>query len=376
MEEILRPSRRPRRVIVVGAGIAGVTTAYLLARRGHDVALFDREERAADGASGNPAGVVMPFLSHPEDPVFRYYDVAFRMASAWYGALEEEGAASWFRRTGAADVRPNVPKHRERLASSPHTEYWNAAEVAERTGAAAGGGAFFREAGILYPARYCEALLKSAAFSARGAFYPGRRAMRLWRDGGRRRLAFDHAGREVEETADAVVLCAAWETGVLLPDARIPFLPIKGQLSFLPGLSPSAPFPLCYGGYALPFGDGTLLGATFEKGRTDKEATREANAENLRRYGECVPSFEAGAHLAFARGRSSVRCALPDRRPVVGPVPGMEGCFLNAGHGSRGLTGHVLAGYLSAVYVEGEKVPEGMRNAAMTVNPLRFKDKR
>ena len=48
------------RVAVLGAGIAGVTTAYALARDGHEVTVIDRQPIAANETSFSNAGMVAP----------------------------------------------------------------------------------------------------------------------------------------------------------------------------------------------------------------------------------------------------------------------------------------------------------------------------
>ena len=48
------------RVLVLGAGIVGTTTAYFLARDGHEVEVVDREERAAMETSFSNAGMIAP----------------------------------------------------------------------------------------------------------------------------------------------------------------------------------------------------------------------------------------------------------------------------------------------------------------------------
>ena len=48
------------KIAVIGAGIIGVTTAYELARRGHDVEVFERHGAVAEGASFANAGVLAP----------------------------------------------------------------------------------------------------------------------------------------------------------------------------------------------------------------------------------------------------------------------------------------------------------------------------
>ena len=44
------------RVIVLGAGVVGVTTAYYLSQRGCEVTVVDREPEAGEGATFGNAG--------------------------------------------------------------------------------------------------------------------------------------------------------------------------------------------------------------------------------------------------------------------------------------------------------------------------------
>jgi len=43
-------------VVVLGAGVIGVTTAYYLTERGHTVTVVEREDEVASGASGGNGG--------------------------------------------------------------------------------------------------------------------------------------------------------------------------------------------------------------------------------------------------------------------------------------------------------------------------------
>lgn len=49
-------------VAVIGAGVAGLNCAYALAKRGHQVHIFDKNEPLS-GASGNIRGVFAPKLT-------------------------------------------------------------------------------------------------------------------------------------------------------------------------------------------------------------------------------------------------------------------------------------------------------------------------
>lgn len=53
------------KVCVLGAGLAGVTTAYLLAKDGHEVVVVDREEQVASAASRANGGIVATSRAFP-----------------------------------------------------------------------------------------------------------------------------------------------------------------------------------------------------------------------------------------------------------------------------------------------------------------------
>jgi len=48
------------KVVVLGAGVVGVATAYYLAEDGHEVTVIDRNEQAASETSYGNAGLVTP----------------------------------------------------------------------------------------------------------------------------------------------------------------------------------------------------------------------------------------------------------------------------------------------------------------------------
>jgi len=77
-------------VIVIGAGIVGASTAYHLARSGHQVALVDKRREGEATAAG--AGIVAPWLSKTKTPA---HTAMTRRGAAYYpqllAALAEDG---------------------------------------------------------------------------------------------------------------------------------------------------------------------------------------------------------------------------------------------------------------------------------------------
>ncbi|HXJ75687.1 MAG TPA: FAD-dependent oxidoreductase, partial [Candidatus Dormibacteraeota bacterium] len=48
------------RVVIVGAGVIGLATAYYAAKRGHAVTVVERNQAERDGCSFGNAGMVVP----------------------------------------------------------------------------------------------------------------------------------------------------------------------------------------------------------------------------------------------------------------------------------------------------------------------------
>jgi D-amino-acid dehydrogenase len=53
------------KIIVIGSGLIGLTTAYFLKRRGHDVAVIDREDGPARGTSFANGALLTPSMAEP-----------------------------------------------------------------------------------------------------------------------------------------------------------------------------------------------------------------------------------------------------------------------------------------------------------------------
>src|SRR3970282_332812 len=58
-------AKAPMHTVILGAGVVGVTTAYYLARRGHQVTVVDRQTGPGLETSFANGGLVTPSLSDP-----------------------------------------------------------------------------------------------------------------------------------------------------------------------------------------------------------------------------------------------------------------------------------------------------------------------
>ena len=86
------PSTRiSNQVTVLGAGIAGCTTAVALTKRGFDVRVIDRHPSAGCEGSGNSQAIVYPKLSSRDDVLPRINLASMKFASEYYRPFWQQG---------------------------------------------------------------------------------------------------------------------------------------------------------------------------------------------------------------------------------------------------------------------------------------------
>jgi glycine oxidase len=168
-------------------------------------------------------------------------------------------------------------------------------------------------------------------------------------------------------SAGAVVLAAgAWSSFVQGGHAAVE--PVKGQM-VAGTLSPAcSPRHIVWGpgAYLVPKPDGQLLvGATEEPGCFDTRPTLGAIAGLVQSGSRVLPSL---ANMPLNTAWAGLRPASPDRRPLLGPVPGVEGLFLATGHFRNGILLAPLTAKLMA-----ELILDGIGDATLApYSPERF----
>ncbi len=363
----------PGRCVVIGGGLAGAATAASLARRGWRVSVLDTHAAPAGGASGLPAGLLVPHVSPDDSLLSRLSRSGVRATLQQAQALLAQGQ-DW-QATGVLELRldgssglpadwpeagrdwsqPASPVQLQNMGSNPAAACWH------------------QRAGWVKPARLVSALLAQPGIRWRG----GVEVTRLEHEPGSGGWQLFGNSGELVEQADLVVLAAAYACTQLVP-GPLPLQAIRGQLSW--GLQPAAQsaegaaapgfpdFPVNGHGSFLPgvpTDDGPvwLAGAGFNRDRQDSRIEAQDQLDNLARLqvllpdvaAQLAPDFQAGTVRAWA----GVRCASPDRLPVVGPVDGAQqpGLWINSAMGSRGLSFAVLCAELLAARLHHEPLP-------------------
>ncbi len=408
------PLNRRLRVAVIGGGIAGTATAYALANKRAEVILFEQNQQLADGASGNPAGLVSPFLTADHSLASRFSCAAFEFARQNLGQLHktlEEGAQQgWFHPVGelrlGVDQRSRK-RHEQIINSGWFPPGWvkdvDPGQATLLAGVDIGyPGLFFNDAGWVEPERWCEALARAAGDQLQ---------LRLSSEvtdiqwAGEAWQLFD-AQQNLLSEVDYVVLANAADAARLLPGVELAISKSRGQVAMAAVTEKSANLrsAVTFGHYLLPANAGLhLIGSSYKesyKERHEHSGEQGVDSELHRQIVDAVeaavPQLLADDLLSQPNGRISWRATTPDHLPLVGPVSltgecqsryselhhgwpaeryspcrPMPNLFLNIGHGSRGLVTAALSAELVACGIVGQFPPVD-RRMMDALHPDRF----
>lgn len=358
------PDTPPKRVAILGAGIAGATLARAFVDRGLSATVFDPASEPASAASGNALALLMPRLDAADTVQARVLIDSYLHARRAYHNLPG---------TVETEVRqtPRNDAERERfskvLADPPLP--------LEDLEALADGGLLHKRALILRPRLLIAALLKGAE-------------LRL---GEKATLGLNT--RTVNgEAFDAIILANGMAAGDTLPWLQLAGR--LGQIEHVQGVDNAPPSALAAGHYALADGNERLWGATFEPQTGPPETTDLARTANMDALQTLSPWWIRQAKEAQQVSRAGIRATSADRLPLIGHVPDYEaaltvfeslrnGAYIDAdapvvpglsmvtGLGSRGFTWAPWAAAILSANLSGEPAPAST-GSLEAVSPMRF----
>lgn len=353
------------KVIVVGAGILGASTAYHLARAGVAVTLVDRQDQGRATAAG--AGIVCPWgAAAPDAANYALLAGGARYYTQLVAMLGEDGERDLgYAKVGglyvpgsAEELDVTERRTRERAVSAPE------AGSIERLSAT--------DARKLFPPLRPD---QPGLFVSGGARVDGRRVAAAMQ-----RAAAKHGARLVEGSAelvmqgpraigvrvggelveaDAVVAAAgAWAPKFLEPaGAKLAVAPQRGQIIHLrnPGIE-TAQWPILMplsSYYLLAFEDSrVVVGASRETGSGfDYRLTAAGVAEVLNAALDVAPGL---APWTLHEIRIGFRPLADNLRPKLGAVPGVDNLYIGNGLGPSGLAMGPFSGMLLANRVLGK----------------------
>ncbi len=336
-------------VAIIGGGVMGCAIAWRLARRNVSCALVERGVFGG-GASGATAGVVGPLwhLDPDDTAMLRLGLRSLELLPQWAADLTEAGVNPEFQQNGVLKVAFSEDEvaelrgyHLWQSQLDFGVEWLEREDILRREPEASPevlAAIFSPHEGCVRGQRFCDSLVHAA----------GRLGVRLHER--TEVTGLNHDGNRItgiETTAGSiaagqVVLAAGPGSGIggrwAVPGGPLdlPVRGVKGQRILLrrPGFMPQTPVRNS-SVYVVPRLDGNILVAsTREEGRTDETVTAEGVATLITGG---LRSFPSLADAAFVSARAGVRPATPDGRPILGPVPGVDGLTIATGHDAVGI---------------------------------------
>jgi tRNA 5-methylaminomethyl-2-thiouridine biosynthesis bifunctional protein len=389
-----------RKALVIGAGLAGSSTAASLAARGWQVSLLERHGAVAAEASGNPQGVLYLKLSAHGTALSQLIVAGFGYTRR---ALQRLQCGTDWDNCGVLQLAFD-DKEAQRQAQLAQAfdpdllQLLDKLQAEQRAGVALQqGGLFFPEGGWVHPPALCRELASAPGITLR----LHQDVIELRREGDDWQ-AWD--GDTLLESAPIVVLAGAADVKRFAASADLPLKRIRGQITCLPQTQDSQALRtvVCAEGYiAPPHGGQHTLGASFDFNNEDLSTTLADHMDNLQLLADISPDLAErlgaqGLATHALEGRAAFRCTSPDYLPIVGPLadkaafnlsyaalardarqvpqascPWLEGLYVNSGHGSRGLITAPLSAELIAAWLCDEPLPLP-RSVAEACHPNRF----
>lgn len=362
----------PATCVVIGAGLAGASVAAALARRGWQVQVLDAAPAPAAGASGLPAGLLVPHVSSDDSPRSRLTRCGLRLVHAEARRLLQIGQ-DWDacgvleqRLDGNAGLPVRWPAEGQQITrlAPTGTEPW-------RAGMAAVPALWHAQAAWVKPARLVQAWLQHDGVSFRGSA----KVDRLQRAGTQWQL-LDHKDHLLARASHVVLANAADAPRLLAPlglDTQLPALhEMRGVLSTglrQPGDTAALPpYPVNGLGSLIPsvpteHGLAWYAGATYEDAAQPPAPASEHHRSNLDKLRTLLPAAAQALAPSFApnaaHGWGGTRCVSTDRLPLVGPLEdgARPTLWISAAMGSRGLSFAMLCAELLAARLGAEPWP-------------------
>jgi tRNA 5-methylaminomethyl-2-thiouridine biosynthesis bifunctional protein len=364
------PAPQVSHAVVVGAGLAGASVAAALARRGWQVTVLDRAPEPAAGASGLPAGLMIPYVAADDGPRSQLTRAGLHLMRQEAERLLQAGS-DWgpsgvmeLRLEGKAGLPKDWPSQGQALSR----EMSPIGPASWQQGLGTVPALWHARAAWIKPAQLVRAWL-----AQEGVRFQGNAAVDRLRAGTQGWDVLDAQGQLLASTP-LLVLANALDAARLLQTAALTppgVHGMRGVLSYgLHTADDAALFPphpvngagSCIPNIPTPQGRTWYVGSTYERLDETAAPTAEhlqADWYKLQRLlphtaQQLAPAYASGAAQAW----ESVRCVSRNRLPLVGRLGTEEApLWISAAMGSRGLSLAMLCAELLAAQIGGEPWP-------------------
>jgi glycine oxidase len=383
---------RPFDVVVVGAGVIGLATAFELRRRGAEVAVVETASAAGTGATRVAGGMLAPVgeLDFGEPELLEINRRSAALYPDFVAAVEEiTGHDTGYRQLGGLHVALDRDEAAElkrvldlQLSLGLDSKWLGpgaSRELEPGLHPGLNGSVLVQGDGVVDPRALSAALVEALSQMGVPVTFSAEVTSLATADSGaqgERRASGVRLSDGRTISAPTVIAAGGAESGrsEWLPEAdRPPVRPVKGQVAELRG-DPSD--PICSRivaserVYLVPRTDGrVIVGATVEEMGYDTTVTAGGVHELLREAYRLLPDV---AELKFIEVTAGLRPGTPDNLPVVGPAS-TPGLLVATGHYRNGILLAPVTAAAVADMVESGAGPGDVAKGPMSAaTPARF----
>lgn len=336
----------PKKIAIIGGGIAGTCLSYSLSQRGCDVTIFEKND-IASGGSGNIRGLCNPKFTAQRGIESDFYAPAFALAHRLFRDLSRHNDIG-FTPCGCLHLFTDEQKER-RLRGFQENWGWHGdhAIVLEKDEASRIAGIELSHAALYLPDAAMVSPQKVTSILGQTAKIHRMDVKTICRQ---------DKGWDIEgENYDVVILACGWDVVTFGQTAALPLQKVRGQITRIKMSQEyqNLKTNLCYGGYAShPFDGEAVIGSTFQHWIDDDTLRPEDDRDNIKKLQSVAPQIAEGLEIIGAR--ASFRCASKDRMPIIGEVTGHDDLYLSTAHGSHGILSSIMGAEILSARICGE----------------------
>lgn len=362
-------------IAIVGAGIAGASTAYALAMRGFKVVVYDKNISPAMEASGNYQGMLYGNFSAHMNDMMELSIGAYRYASYLFKNILKESKE--FANCGIiqlAHTDKESLKQQQLVQSQLYNELCFATnkekikQIIDVKIHNEKSGVFYPYGMWLSPKHLVMALLNhpNIKLCMCHEIINVTKSNAYWVLVDSQNNKFNH---------QQVVFCNAHAVNKLELFKNLNLRKIRGQVSVVSGEN-NFKSVICGDKYIAPsFNNKFTVGASFDFKTPEAGVKLSDDIENLKFLNELLPNYDVTNKLF--ESNANIRCSSHDYMPVVGPIAEydkfmvdfaklskdknyritneckyLDGIYLNIAHGAKGLMSAPLCGEIIADYIQ------------------------
>lgn len=389
---------RQRTAIVIGAGLAGCSTAYSLARRGWHVTVYDSADKPAAGASGNRQLALRCRLFKSHTSPAEFFLHGFLFAARQFHKLKKSAGVDWHD-CGVLQLK-NAMNKRSALSDGDLAALYCAqiinplsvTDASVKAGTQLSDAAWHVPAGgWINPDSLCHAYLSHPNIELIAAtdITKIERRNDTW-------AVADNCS-EINHS-ELVVIANSYGATQFEQCRELPLQTVRGQLTEIQANDKSSGLKTVVSGERTVFpaaGHRHVVSASYSSDNSEAHSSKDDNVSNL---SLAANNFADEKFLSseIIADRVSQRCNSIDHLPVVGMLPDvpamnktygqlgknakarfqtrgsyLPGLYINVGHGSNGLASGPLSGEFLAALINGENLPLS-RAMINSISPTRF----